>query len=370
MVLLVCFYLCQCCIQCSILAFYLRLGLAEHGGRQMKWIIYSLMAACIINSIGGAVLDMTFNVLILSLGFQRRKYAMPLYITNGSLHLFLDLTIWFIPLRAMYSIMHNLSTRKKILLAAALVVGMMSCCSSILRLAFWKIATGLRGDLTYNGPILILLYVIEITLAMGCVSVATYRPLVVQMTKGFNRMRGKPTSTNKSRTSGYVYENSQKNAQGRGYGSRTTGSRTTGNKGGFEENTTLTAVDLELAEWKDNAVNVKESQVTQQACSCSIRDGDIEHGSMVSHASSCPRCSDPAFGTQLQVPTPAAATSHGTTDHSSSLHGRPNLGAANITNTYLGLHSQPSHQALHSSESTVNLTATTNADINSTTKRS
>lgn len=345
--------LCQCCVQCSILAFYLRLGLAKISETNMQRIIYVLMGFSILNNIVSACLYSVFSATEAFL-LQSKRYLTVLWFTSGALNLLMDLIIWYIPMPAIIAIMHNLPTKKKILLILAFAVGMMSWISAILRISFRKYMLGLGEDPTYNGPIFNVLLVAEVTLAISCVSVATFRPLVVKITKGFNRLRGKPISANKnSRTTDPEFGASLSPAGSKGYGSSTGGSRTTGNKGGFGH-------CQELMEWKDDVSDIKSSapQFVQQTCSCHCRDGDVELGSVVAHAPSCPRGSHPTLGTQLQVPAPAAID-HSTTHRSSNSSSRETLRSTNI-----GSPSWPPLHTLPSSESTAKLT---NANISSTT---
>ena len=227
--------------------------------------------------------------------FQSKNSFTAFWFTYGSLNLLIDLTIWSIPLRSVFSIMHNLSTRKKILLTLAFTVGMMSWCSSILRITFWRYAVDLASDPPYNGPILTLLGVVESSLAISCVSLATLRPLVVKITKWFNRLRGQPSN----KTSGPTSFQSDETPNLPHLGA--SGSRKTGNKGGFEEHKTLTTVDQELMEWEENVLDIKEPQAVR---SYSSMDDDVELGSVVSQASSCPKSPNPATDTQIQVPLP------------------------------------------------------------------
>ena len=220
-----------------------------------------------------------------------------------------------------------------------------------MRISFWRYAAGVGTDPTYNAPILYVLYVAEVSLAISCVSLAALRPLVVKVTKGFNRLRGKPTSTNKSRSTDYELGANPGPAQ-----SRTGDSRTTGNKGGF------TTADQELVEWKSGVLDIEIPQFVQQACSCPC-NGDAEPEIVVAHTSSCPRCPDPAWGTQPQALAPAPAPDHGITHHPLSCSSGETLGTTNTGSECQSGLSQRSCDALPSSDSTVNLT---NADTNST----
>ena len=304
----------------------------------MRYIIYTLMGVSIVNSAVSSSLSLVFTI-VESLLVQP-KYYTALWFTYGSLNLAMDLIIWIIPLPTIFSVMSNLSARKRILLALEFAVGILCWCSPILRLSLWRYAAGVGTDSTYNAPILFVLYVAEVSLAISCVSAAALRPLIVKMTKKFNRLRGKPTSTNKSRSTGYEFGASPGLAQ-----SRTGGSRTTGNKGVFS------TVDHELKEWRGGVLDVENSQFVQQTCSCPC-DGV----GVVAHASSCPR---PVRGTQPEVPT---ATDHGTI--LSSFSSGDTLRTTNIGSVCQGAHSRHPCDVLPSSESMVNLT---NADTNSTT---
>ena len=308
----------------------------------MRRIIYAIMGFSILNNAGTACIFTVFAVVERFL-LQSQKYVTPLWFIYGSLNLLTDLVIWSLPLPSLFSIMHNLSFRKKVLLVLAFAVGIMSWCSTILRISFKKHVEGLGSDPGYTGPIFIVLYVTEITLAMGCVSVATYRPLVVKLTKAFNQLRGKPESTNNSQVAGFQFEASPSFVQSKSNQSRTSGSRTVVNNGGFGENI------QELMEWKE-VLDFEQSQFAHRACGCPYRDGcvDVELGNVISHASSCPRGPDPSLGTQIQVPAPAAT-------HVSSSSSRT-FRTINTKSACQGAHSRPSCDTPPSSESTVNLT--------------
>lgn len=350
--------LCVCCVQCSILTFYLRLGLAEIGKRYMRRMIYALMGICVALSTISPCLQLAFTH-VRSL-FTQSKYYTILWFTNSILNFLVDLTIWSIPLPTIFSVMHNLSTQKRILLVVEFAVGMLSWCSSILRISFWKYAADVDRDPTYNAPLLYILCIAEVSIAIGCVSVAALRPLVVKVTKGFNRLRGKPVSTNKSRFTNYNIRASPSLAKSKGYGSSTSGSKKTSNKDGFEEHM---IADQELMEWEDNVLGTKRSQ--QQACSCTCRDGDIELGGIAAHTSSCASCPDLSQDTKPETPTLApVATDHGTIHHPPRCSSGETLSTTSITSACQGAHSWPPCDAIISSESTVNLT---NADSNSRT---
>ena len=307
--------MCQACVQCSILAFYLRLGLARIGGHHMRWLIYGIMSVSVLNNFIAATLGMAFS-LVNSLVLQSERYLLKLWFVYGALSLSLDLIIWIIPLPTIISTMHTLSTKKKILLGMAFAVGTMCWCSAILRISLRKYVAGISSDPTYNAPIINLLYVSEVSLAICCVSVATLRPLIVKMTKKINKLRGKPTSTNKSRSSGYGFGGSQQS------GSRPGG---TGNKGRFGE----IIVEQELSQWTEDASNIERSQSMQKT---STRGG------------------------QLQVPVPAVIN-HNTTHCSSSASSGETL-RVNTAGSHQGAHSQPHCDAQSSTESTANLTST------------
>ena len=354
----ICYYIGQCCIQCSILVFYLRLGLADIGGNRLRRFISILMGLSVVNNITTACISTTFLTLP---NFARvsGRYLTPLWFTYGSLNLLMDLTIWSIPLPSLFSIIHNFSVRKRVLLVLAFAVGIMCWCSAILRISFRKYIVGLGDDPPYNGPILVVLYTAEMSLAMGCVSVATLRPLVVIMTNGFNRLRGKPALTNRTRTARFRFDTKPSFVRSIGHQSCPGGPRTAGSSG---ENTETTIIVQELMEWQsDDVLDIEKPQLIQQACSCPYTGGDIELGGMVAHAHSCPQCPGASRGTQLQVPAPAA-THHSSFHRSSSFSRTTNIGSA--VTTCRGAHSQPPCGALPASESTVNLT---NADTNSTT---
>lgn len=346
-----CYHLCQGCLQCSILAFYLRIGLAEIGGRRMRRTIYALMGFSILNNTIAVSLLMTFS-MVESFVLQSQKYLTPLWFTYGTLNLLMDLIIWSIPLPTVILVMRNLSTRKRILLVLVFTSGIMCWCSSILRISLRKYIMNMGGDPTYNAPICYLLYVTEVSVAISCVSAATLRPLVIKATKGFNRLRGKPTSTNQSRSTGYQFGASPGLAQSKGDGSKTGGSRSTGNTREFGEQTTP---GEELAEWKDNSFNTTISQFVQEIRGCPHGDGDLELGSVVAHTSSSPRCPDLAQDTELQVPAPTAVS---TIHRLSSSSSGETLRTTNIGSAIHGVHSQPPCDAIPSSESTVNLMST------------
>ena len=257
---IVSYYLCQSCVQCSILAFYLRIGLAETSGNRMRWTIYAAMGFSIVSNTISGCLSLAFTI-VESLIIQSNKYLTGIWFTYCSLNLLLDLTIWAIPLPAVFSVMKSLSKRKRILLGMAFAVGMMCWCSAILRISFRKYVLVLGGDPSYNAPIIFVLYVTEGSLAISCVSVATLRPLVVEITKGFNRLRGKPSSK-KSRTSASGYEASPGLAQPGGYGPRSGATKATGNKGWFG---VPDFVDEEMAKWKNGAVGIQRPELDRKS---------------------------------------------------------------------------------------------------------
>ena len=344
------YYICQSCVQCSILFFYLRLGIATTRGHRMRWIIYALMGASALNNAIGMSLGLTFS-FVRTFIFQSAKYNLPLWLTYGTLNLLLDLIIWSLPLPTVLSVMKNVSTRKKILLVLVFVMGMMCWCSAILRISLRKHISELGRDPSYNAGIFYVLYIVEPALAISCVSLATLRPLVVKITKGFNRLRGKPTSTSRSRPTGYEFGGSPGLNQSNGHGSRQArpgGPKAVRSKGGFGD---PTIVGEELVEWKDDALDITRSQFVQQACGCPYKG---EGG----HTSSCPKRLDPARGTHIQIPPPTA-TDLSTSYRSSSASSGETL---RTTNPHHSAHSRP--PVLPSSESTVNLT---NADTNATT---
>lgn len=209
---------------------------------------------------------------------MERNYFKAIWFTHGVLGTLTDLIIWCIPLPTIFSVMHNLSTRKKVLLALEFAVGMLSWISSILRISLWRYAADVSNDPTYNAPILYVLYTSEVALAICCASVVALRPLVVKMTKAFDRLRGKAISPNKSKVIGYEFRESPDLARPKGYGSGT-GSRVIGSKGGYA------TVDQELVKWKDVVLDVESP--------------------------------GPALGTQLQVPTAAHTRPHCNTRASS-----------------------------------------------------
>ena len=304
----------------------------------MRHIIYGIMGFSILSNITAACLQAVFT-LVLSLLVQSQKYFTASFFTFGALNLLTDFLIWSLPLPTMLLVMDNLSARKKILVGLVFAVGVVSWCSSILRISWRKYIVGLGADPTYNAPILIVLYVTEISLAICCVSVVTLRPLVVKITKGFNRLRGKPTSTNKSRTTGYGFGTGPSRSQPKGYESRPG----TSHKGGFEEHITI---GQELVEWKKD--------------DCPCKGFDVELGGIVAHTSLCPRHPDLSRGTRLQIPAPAAipGTIYNTTHRSSGSSSTETLRITNIGSACRGAHLLPPCDALPSSESIVDLTNT------------
>ena len=352
--------MCQACVQCSILAFYLRIGLARISSHHLRRTIYAVMGFSIVFNITATCIAIGFAI-VKSLALQPKKYFVPFWFTSSAINLLLDLIIWSIPLPSVSSIMHNLSTRKKILLGLAFSVGMVCWCSVILRISLREYVLGMGSDPTYSAPIVSVLMVAEVSLAISCVSVATLRPLLVKMTTTFNRLREKQTPTSESGTTAYEFEASQAPAQSKGYGPRPGGPRaTTLNKDRVWEQT---IVGQELVEWKEDASDAKSTQFVQQTYICSCSEGDVELGGIVAHTSSCPRSYDSSSrGIQLQVPVPAA-TGHGTTHRSPSTSSRETLRTANIGSPCQSAHSQPPCDAIPFSESTVNLT---NADTNTT----
>ena len=335
--------MCQCCVQCSILAFYLRIGIADIGWHHLRRIIYALIGFSIVINTVLPACQLCYVTKAKWL-VQSQKYLMIIWFTYGSLNLLMDLIIWFIPLPSVISIMHNLSARKKIMLVLAFAVGLMSVCSATLRVSFRKYIFGLGADPTYNAPIINVLLVSEVSLAIGCVSVVTLQPLVAKVTEVFNRLRGKPTSTNTNGMAGVEVGVSPGLAQ------------LAGNKGGFGQRV---AVNQELAEWKDDVTDNKLSQSVQQT---PLRDGEVELGSIVAHVLSNPRRPDPAHRINLHSSTLAATTDHGPIHRSLSSSSGETLGTTTIGSTYQGGTSRQPCDPLPSSESTINLT---NADTNS-----
>ena len=352
--IIVSYYICQSCVQCSILALYLRLGIGTTRSNHMLRIIHILMGFSVLNNTIGACLGLTFS-FVTTLALQSAQYTIPLWFAYGTINLLLDLTIWSLPLPAVFSVMKSVSTRKKIGLVLVFSLGMGCLCSAILRVSLVKHLTDLGADPTYRGVILDVLYIVEPAVAISCASLATLRPLVVKVTKGFNRLRGKPTSTDTGMPTGSEFEESPDHNQPipNGYESRRTrrgGSKSAGSKGGSGDTTTA---GEELMEWRDDVSDIGRSRFVQQTCGCSYRDGGA-------HTSSC-SCTarlDAAPGAHIQgsAPTP---TEPGNTYRSSSASSGETLGT---TNPHHGGHSRP--PLLPASESTVNLT---NADSNTTT---
>ena len=333
----------------------------------MRSIIHFVMGFTIFNNLCGITVHTIFSVRALSPGFQPRKYVLPYWFAYGSCNLILDLIIWALPIRSILSILHNLSTRKKFSLILTFTVGMLCWCASTLRISCWRFAVDANSDPAYNTPILTLLGVIEVCLAMSCVSLVTLRPLVAEVTKWFNRLKGIPTSTKDS--SQPDYKNSKpldcefEKSQGLPhYG--TGGFRTTGNKGGFGD----TAVGPELAEWEDNGLEIKEPRAVQQACSCSRMDGDAELRNIVPHASPCPIHPNPAGGTQFQVSALVTMSQSTTGRLSNSSDGETHKTATTATTigACLSKHTWPPCDTRLSSESTISLTSavTNEADTN------
>ena len=326
------YYLCQLCVQCSILAFYLRIGVTKVGGHLMQRTIHALMALSVVNNIAGGCIHLAFTMPVPMI-MQSKKYLTPFLSTYCSINLLMDITIWTIPLPCIFSILHQLSTRKKILLILAFALGTMSWCSAILRISLRSYVVGLGTDPTYYAPITYVLLVAEVSLAISVVSLATFKPLVDKMTEGFNRLRGKILSTNNSTSTCFESGASPGLAQAEEYGPRPGGSKTTGNESGFAEHTDTT-IDQERMEWNNcSDIEGYRSQFVQETCSYSSTSGSVELESIEAH--------DHALGTLPQVPSPAAIALH---HSSSSSRGDP----------------------LPSSESTVNLTNVA-TDTNSTT---
>ena len=285
--------------------------------------------------------------LVESFLVQSHKYLSVLFLTCSSLNLAIDILIWGIPLPSVYPVIDKLSSRKRVLLVLVFAIGVLSWCTTILRIAWRKYVADLGNDPTYNGPILVVLYTTEVSLAITCVSLVTLRPLVVKVTKGFNRLRGKQsTSSNQSKSTSYRYATPQ--AKKFEFGS--SGSRTTDTTGGVG---TYTAVGEELRVLKDHGL------VVQHICGCTSEDSDVESGSVVAPPSSCPRCLGSAVGTQLQVPA-LAATGHPTTRDTTysttkSRSSRETFGTTKMGGTSQGTY-RPPFDSLPPSESTVNLT--------------
>ena len=325
----------------------------------MRRIIYTLMGIAVISNSIAIALSLLFS-MVPSYVLQPHKYFIPFWFTYGTFNLLLDLAIWSIPLPGVFSVMHNLSIKERILLGMAFSLGMMCWCTVVLRISLRKYAGDLAHDPTYNAPIINLFTMAEVSIAISCVSLVTLGPLVAQVTKGFNSLRGKPTASSghDSGESQTLAQYQSESKEGSGSGLRSP--RTTLKRGQFGEHT---IVGQELKEWKDDTSNVKCSQFVQRACSCPCRGDDVELGGIVAHAPSCPRFPNSARGTQLQVPTPATIIDHGTIHRSSCSSSGETLRTADIGSPRQGTHSQPHCDTQYSSESTVNLT---NADTNTT----
>ena len=339
-----------CCIQCSILCFYLRLKLQLTAGERTRRLIYAVMCFSILNNIVATSIQIVFTYEETFL-VQSHKYFGVQFLTCSSLNLATDILIWCIPLPSVYPVIRNLSTRKRVLLVLVFAIGALSWCSSILRIAWRKYITNLGSDPTYNAPILIVLYTTEISLAITCVSLVTLRPLIVQITKGFNWLR-----TKRSACSTQSRPRFGATPQSRGFEFGSNGSKTTDTTGGSG---TYTAVGEEMMVLKDHGLIIQNSQLAQHICGCPCEDGDVESGSLVAPASRCPRCLGPAPDTQLQVPVLAATgypTTRNTTYSTTKSHSsRETLEMTNIGGTSQGIY-RPPLDAPHSSESMVNLT--------------
>ena len=334
-----------CCIQCSILFFYLRLRIQQTAGKRTRCLIYGVMCFSILNNLVATALQIVFTY-VETLIVQSRKYFGVLFLTCSSLNLVIDILIWGIPLPSVYPIFYNLTSRKRAMLVLVFAIGVLSWCSSILRIAWRKYITNLGTDPTYNAPILIVLYTTEISLAITCVSLVTLRPLVVNITKAFNGLRTKKsTSSSQSKTTGYRFGATP---QPRGIEFGSNGSKTTDTTGRFG---TYTAVGEELMVLKDHGLVIQNSQLAQHIYGCPCEDGDVESRGVVAPASPCPRCLGPVLDTKLQVPT-LAATSYPTTKSRSC---RETLRMTNIGGTSQGAY-RPPFDAPTSSESMVNLT--------------
>ena len=339
-----------CCIQCSILCFYLRLRLQQTGGERTRRLIYAVMCFSILNNIVATIIQIVFTYVETFL-VQSRKYFGVQFLTCSSLNLATDILIWCIPLPSVYPLACNLSTRKRVLLVLVFAIGALSWCSSILRIAWRKYITNLGSDPTYNAPVLIVLYTTEISLAITCVSLVTLRPLLVKIAKGLNWLR-----TKKSTFSGQSIPRFGAIPQPNGFEFGSNGSKTTDTTGGFG---TYTAVGEELMVLKDHGLVIQNSQIVQHICGCPCEDGDLESGSVVAPASPCPRCLGPAPDTQIQVPALAATgyptTRNTTYSNTKSRSSRETLRTTNIGGTSQGTYHPPS-DAPPSSESMVNLT--------------
>lgn len=267
----------------------------------MRYIIYTLLVVSIINNTIAASLHIVFS-MVTSFILHTAKYVSPLWFSYGALNLLTDVTIWVIPLPSVCSAMHKYSTRKKVLLVLAFSMGALSWCSSLVRISLSKryLLGRLASDAVYNTPIFYVLFVAEISLAIGCVSVATFAPLVVRITKAVNRLKGKSTSTTKSKvTGGNGVGAGPTPAQSKGYERRIGSLRTRGIKSWFGEDTTID--DQDQMELKGDASDIEKSGLFQQTCSDPCGSGGVEP--------SCSRCLNHARGTQLQVPPPTAPSS-------------------------------------------------------------
>ena len=320
----------------------------------MRHLIYAIMCFSILNNVIAATLQSVFTT-VPSMLAQSPKYFAKLYLICGPLNLFTDILIWCIPLPSVYPVVHSLSSRKKVLLVLVFAIGILSWCSSILRIAWRGYVVDMGSDTSYNGPIVIVLYTTEITLAIACVSLVTLRPLVVKITKGFNRLRGKQsTSSSRSRSSGHQFGATPQPTK---FEFGPSGSRTTNTTGRVG---TYTAVGEQLMVLKDHGTVIQNSQLVQHTCGCPCEDEDVEFGSVVAPTSPCPRCLGPVPDTKLQVPA-LAATGHPSTKSRSS---RQTQRTTAIGGTSQSIAYRPPIDALPSSESMVNLT---NINTNPTT---
>ena len=258
----------------------------------MQYAIYALIGLSIVNNSIAVCLHEVFTQ-IEHFVLRTQEYLTPLWFTYGSLNLLMDLAIWTIPLPCIFSVLHQLSTGKKVLLVLAFALGTMSWCSAILRISLRSYIVGLGTDPTYYAPISYVLLVTEVSLAISVVSLATFKPLVDKMSEGCNRLRGKLRSTNNGTSTCFESGASPGFVQAEGYGPRSGGSKTRGNESGHTD----TTIDQERMEWNDDGLDIEKSQFVQQTGSYSSTSGSEGVGleSIVAH--------DHALGTQLQVPS-------------------------------------------------------------------
>lgn len=164
----------QLLIQQSILTFYLRLRVSF--SKRLTYMIYGLMGASMLNTMGSQTVILILNFAQNGRLNNLRNFQL-LWHMNSSFSMFIDLSIWFLPLPRIWRL-ENLSKRKRWALVATFSVGLFSCSSTMVRLCFVHVALRRYGDETWDRVVIHLMSVTESALAVSCASMATLRPLL------------------------------------------------------------------------------------------------------------------------------------------------------------------------------------------------